>query len=114
MKYVLPELDMQVSAEVVLKHFLVRIGMFPRTFCHNWQALMAWDPILALQDLLFALEWCEAATLILADTQYLNPILGAPAKDPLLTAQDPLLTAQDPLLAAQDPLLTASDPLLTA
>ena len=114
MRYVLPELDMQVSAEVVLKHFLVRIGMLPRTFCLNGQALMAWDPILAIQDLLLVLEWCIAATLILADTQYLNPILVAPAKDPLLTAQDPLLTAQDPLLAAQDPLLTASDPLLTA
>ena len=77
MRYVLPELDMQVSAEVVLKHFLVRIGMLPRTFCLNGQALMAWDPILAIQDLLLALEWCIAATLILehhpSDTQYLNP-----------------------------------------
>ena len=74
MRYVLPELDMQVSAEVVLKHFLVRIGMLPRTFCLNWQALMAWDPILALQDLLLALEWREAATRKLedhpCDTQY--------------------------------------------
>ena len=41
MRYVLPELDMQVSAEVVLKHFLVRIGMLPRTFCLNGQALAA-------------------------------------------------------------------------
>ena len=77
MRYVLPELDMQVSAEVVLKHFLVRIGMLPRTFCLNWQTLMAWDPILAIQDLLLALEWCIAATLIPehhpSDTQYLNP-----------------------------------------
>ena len=74
MRYVLPELDMHVSAEVVLKHFLGRIGMLPRTFCLNWQALMAWDPILAIQDLLLALEWCEAATRILedhpSDTQY--------------------------------------------
>ena len=73
----LPELDMQVSAEVVLKHFLVRIGMLPRTFCLNGQALMAWDPILAIQDLLLVLEWCIAATLIPehhpSDTQYLNP-----------------------------------------
>ena len=87
---------MQASDGVVLKYFMARTGMFPRTAGHCWQALMAWDPILALQDLLLALEWCEAATLILedhpSDTQYLNPILGAPAQDPLLTAQDPLLT----------------------
>ena len=77
MRYVLPELDMQVSAEIVLKYFLVRIGMLPRTFCLNWQALMAWDPILAIQDLLLASEWCITATLIPehnpSDTQYLNP-----------------------------------------
>ena len=77
MRYVLPELDMQVSAEVVLKHFLVRIGMLPRTFCLNWQTLMAWDPILAIQDLFLALAWHIAATLIPehrpSDTQYLNP-----------------------------------------
>ena len=82
MRSVLPELDMQVGAEDVLKYFLVRIGMFRRTSGHNWQALIAQDPIIALQNLLLALEWREAATLKLEDPS---------DQDPLLTVLDPLL-----------------------
>ena len=67
MRKFLPELDMQVSAEGVLKYFLASTGMFQRTSGHSWQALIAQDPLLAAQD----------------------PLLTA--QDPLLAAKDPLL-----------------------
>ena len=86
----MPELDMQVSAEVVLKYSLVRIGMF-QISGHNWQKLIAQDPIIALRTC----SW------------HYDP----PNQDPLLTALDPLLVNQDPRLTGRDPLQTAWDPL---
>ena len=40
----LPELEMQVSAEVVLKYLLATTGMLQRTSGHCWQAQIAEDP----------------------------------------------------------------------
>ena len=43
-RYILPELDMQVFAKVVLKYFLASTGMLQKTARHCWKALLAKEP----------------------------------------------------------------------